>query len=142
MEKTIVQITWNLTFFLVGEFFGFAGEGNTCLDEKSKSKITHWKHLIFVIILKLKLFSQMEYRKVQPSEIEDSISLIPEADSEILQILFEIDICLRNDKSEAFFVLFSILYPNKLTYSNNTKANKNIKKSNPHLTNKKQNQKH
>lgn len=84
----------------------------------------------------------MEYRKVQPSEIEDSISLIPEADSEILQILFEIDIILRNDKSEAFFVIFSILYPNKLTNSNNTKANKNIKKSNPHLTNKKQNQKH
>lgn len=83
-----------------------------------------------MIILKLKLFSQIKYRKVQPSEIEDSISLIPEADSEILQILFEIDIILRNDKSEAFFVLFSILYSNKLTNSNNTKANKNIKKLN------------
>ena len=55
----------------------------------------------------------MEYRKVQPSEIEDSISLIPEADSEILQILFEIDIILQNDKSEAFFVFFSILYSNR-----------------------------
>ena len=116
MEKTIVQIIWNLTFFLVGEFFGFAEEGDTCLDENTKSKITHWKHLIFVIILKLKLFSQMKYRKIQPSEIEDSISLIPEADSEILQILFEIDIILQNDKSEAFFVFFSILYSNRWTY--------------------------